>query len=124
LLVDSEAKALNYLERVGYYRLSGYWYPFRELEITQDDSGKLGHFRHDNFQRNSHFKDAVKLYIFDKKLRLLAMDALERIELAVRVDIAYLLGELDIHAQENTSLFHGNFSKKQTEAVIQNIKFG
>ena len=26
-VTDDEA-ALNYLERVGYYRLSGYWYPF------------------------------------------------------------------------------------------------
>lgn len=118
LLVDDEAKALNYLERIGYYRLSGYLYPFRELEITQDDSGKLGYIRRDEFKENSHFKDAVKLYVFDKKLRLLAMDALERIELAVRVDIAHLLGELDVHAQENAGLFHGNFSKKEDDHGI------
>lgn len=37
LLVDNEPAASDYLERIGYYRLSGYWYPFRELELTQDD---------------------------------------------------------------------------------------
>lgn len=30
LAVTDEAKALEYLERIGYYRLSGYWHPFRE----------------------------------------------------------------------------------------------
>lgn len=112
LLVDDEIAALNYLERVGYYRLSGYWYSFRELEITQDKNGNLGYIRHNDFVENSHFKDAVKLYVFDKKLRLLALDALERIELSVRVDIAHFLGESDIHAYENPTLFHGHFSKQ------------
>ena len=54
----------------------------------------------------------MKLYVFDKKLRLLALDALERIELAVRVDVAHLLGKYDPYAHENPDLFHGNFAKK------------
>lgn len=110
--VDNEPAALDYLERIGYYRLSGYWYSFRELELTQGADGKLQYRRKDEFLQGSHFEDAVKLYVFDKKLRLLAIDALERIELAVRVDIAHLLGERDIHAHENPALFHGNFSKQ------------
>lgn len=28
--VTDNAKALDYLERIGYYRLSGYWFAFRE----------------------------------------------------------------------------------------------
>ena len=112
LLVDNEPAALDYLERIGYYRLSGYWYSFRELAITQDADGNLNHHRSDNFIEGSHFEDAVKLYVFDKKLRLLALDALERIELAVRVDIAHLLGEQDIHAHENADLFNGHFSRQ------------
>lgn len=112
LQVDDIPAALDYLQRIGYYRLSGYWYPFRELELTQQADGVLSYFRHDRFGANSHFEDAVKLYVFDKKLRLLALDALERIELAVRVDIAHLLGEYDICAHENAQLFNGHFSKK------------
>lgn len=30
LVVTDRSKALDYLQRIGYYRLSGYWYPFRE----------------------------------------------------------------------------------------------
>ncbi len=112
LLVDNEPAALDYLDRIGYYRLSGYWYSFRQLDIRLNDVGKLTHLRLDQFIDKSHFEDAVKLYVFDKKLRLLALDALERIELSIRVDIAHLLGEQDIHAHENSALFHGHFSRQ------------
>lgn len=109
LIIDNDTAALDYLERIGYYRLSGYWYSFRAIN---EDSREGIPRRLDDFIYNSHFEDAVKLYVFDKKLRLLALDALERIELALRVDIAHLLGELDIYAHENPILFHGNFAKK------------
>ena len=109
LQCDDETAALDYLERIGYYRLSGYWYPFRKMKAES-----TGHsYREDEFIEGSRFKDAVDLYIFDKKLRLLALDALERIELAVRVDVAYLLGGHDTFAQEKPDLFHGNFSRKK-----------
>lgn len=42
----------------------------------------------------------------------MALDALERIEMALRVDVAHLLGEKDPQAHENPNCFHGNFSKK------------
>ena len=111
--VGNEQKALDYLERIGYYRLSGYWYPFRKHKVVTHGKNKLGYVRHDDFVENSYFKDAVKLYVFDKKLRLLALDALERIEMAIRVDVAHLLGEKDVCAHENINLFRGNFSKKK-----------
>lgn len=112
LLVDNEPAALDYLDRIGYYRLSGYWYSFRELENTQAGDDSLPYLRKNQFLENSRFEDAVKIYVFDKKLRLLALDALERVELAVRVDIAHLLGEQDIHAHENARLFNGHFSRQ------------
>jgi len=69
--------------------------------------------RKDSFLNGSRFEDVVKLYIFDKKLRLLALDALERIEMAVRVDVAHLLGEKDPLAHLKPECLHGNFTKKQ-----------
>lgn len=111
LLVDNEPAALNYLARIGYYRLSGYWYPLREIDKAeshkQNKPIRTGHFIAD-----SHFEDVVKLYVFDKKLRLMALDALERIEMAVRVDVAHLLGAKDPCAHENPACLHGNFAKK------------
>ncbi|MDQ7059257.1 MAG: Abi family protein [Ghiorsea sp.] len=111
LQVDDDAKAFNYLERLGYYRLSGYLYPFRRFEVTKGKDGKLiGIKQVDDFIDGTHFKDAVHLYVWDKKLRLLALDALERIEMAVRVDVAHLLGKKDIYAHENANVFYHDFA--------------
>ena len=111
LHVDDRAAALDYLERLGYYRLSGYWYPLRAIDPAASQAqGKA--VRLDTFVPGSRFEDAVRLYVFDKKLRLLALDALERIEMAVRVDVAHLLGRRDARAHENQVHLHGNFTKK------------
>jgi abortive infection bacteriophage resistance protein len=64
------------LASVNYYRLSGYWYPFR----TPDD---------DSFGPNTTFDTVWTRYVFDRRLRLLVMDAVERIEIAVRTQLSY-----------------------------------
>lgn len=109
--MDDPAAALDYLERLGYYRLSGYWYPLRQIDVAASQAQHKP-VRQDSFVADSRFEHVVQLYVFDKKLRLLAMDALERIEMAVRVDVAHLLGRIDPAAHENPDCFHGNFSKK------------
>lgn len=113
LAVENEKAAIDYLERIGYYRLAGYWYPFRKPKENPQGLS----YREDSFLDNSRFEDGVLLYVFDKKLRLLALDALERIELAVRVDVAYLLGEYDTFAHKNNNLFHPNFTRPNPRNV-------
>lgn len=106
MTIDDKDTALKYLRRIGYYRLSGYWYSFRQFKDDQSQQ------RIDQFVSGTHFKHIVDLYIFDKKLRLMALDALERIEVAVRVDIAYTLGQRSPLAHEQADLLHGNFAKR------------
>lgn len=111
LQVTRRDKALDYLERVGYYRLSGYWYPMRQIDRAA--SATTGReVRQDAFIPGSCFEDVVRLYVFDKKLRLLALDALERIEMAVRVDVAHRLGKRHPCAHEIPECLDGNFAKK------------
>lgn len=111
LQVENEAAALDYLGRIGYYRLSGYWYPLRVIDpMASAAQGKA--VRRDDFVPGSRFEDVVRLYVFDKKLRLLALDALERIEMAVRVDVAHLLGQRDPLAHLDPSCLHGNFARR------------
>lgn len=86
LYIADEKKALGYLRTIGYYRLSGYLYSFRCFDPNNAKS------RLDEFLPDSCFEDVKDLYMFDKKLRQLALDALERIEIALRVNIAYTLG--------------------------------
>lgn len=63
------------LSVVSYYRLSGYWYPFRNPD--------------DSFRSGTAFDTIWRHYMFDRRLRLLVMDAIERIEVAVRTQWAY-----------------------------------
>lgn len=109
--ISDSSKAANYLKRIGYYRLSGYWHPFRK-PIVSNDKSLHSLALSDNFRDGTCFSDAVDLYVFDKKLRLLFLDAIERIEIALRVDIASYLGARDIFAHRNKDLLHGNFTKK------------
>lgn len=120
LSITDRGKALEYLERIGYYRLSGYWFPFRErsgiccpLEPRRGRKYKKGQtdrLLFDRFKAGARFEDAVQLYIFDKKLRLLTMDALERIEVALRVDIAHTLGRHNSFAYLDSTHFFAGFS--------------
>lgn len=106
MVIHDEDEARHFLNRLGYYRLSGYWYPFRKLDNTS-------HIRLDAFIEGSQFSDVIGLYLFDRKLRLLALDAIERIELAVQVEVAHRVGARDAFAHENPLELHGNFSRKK-----------
>jgi len=68
----------HYLTHIGYYRLSAYWLPFEQPA----DEGSLS--RNHRFLPDTTFDQILALYIFDRKLRLLVMEAIERIETAVR----------------------------------------
>lgn len=105
MVINDEEKVLQTLERIGYYRLSGYWHSFRDT----DEVGNLL----DTFKTGASFQAAVALYVFDKKLRLLALDALERVEIALRVDISHFLGEQDTFAYNNPDLLARTFTNKR-----------
>ncbi|MDB5847041.1 MAG: UDP-N-acetylmuramoylalanyl-D-glutamate--2,6-diaminopimelate ligase [Rhodoferax sp.] len=120
LNVSDREKALHCLQRMGYYRLSGYWFAFRErsgpccsLDKAQrgkrQDKGET--LALDRFKKGATFQHAVDLYVFDKGLRLLVTDALERVEVALRVDLSHTLGRLDSFAYLRAELFHGSFSQ-------------
>jgi abortive infection bacteriophage resistance protein len=122
LIVTDRSKARECLRRIGYYRLSGYWFPFRErsgpVTLLGNRGGKPARpskvetLALDEFRPGATFENAVRLYVFDKKLRLLAMDSLERIEVALRVDISHTLGEIDPFAYLRPELFHKDFSQE------------
>jgi abortive infection bacteriophage resistance protein len=71
------------LQQVSYYRLSGYWYPFRQLDPAQPDTPL------DDFKAGTTFDEVWTRYVFDRCLRLLVLDAIERIEVSVRSQLAY-----------------------------------
>lgn len=89
MIIPDRNRAQRKLSQIGYYRLSGFWYPCREFEPGNKNR------RADNFQKDINFNDIIQLYLFDKKLRLLMMDAIERIETHLRSVIAHEMGYHD-----------------------------
>ena len=108
LTITDDARATAALERIGYYRLSGYWYPLRSSTVTNPGNVRVVQ---DNFRPGSEFGQIIDLYVFDKKLRLLTLDAIERVEVALRTDIALLLGQHSPTAHRDPAFLHGKFAK-------------
>jgi len=74
-LISEPNILIKQLEVVNYYRLSGYWYPFK----NKDNS----------FKSNTTFEKIWRRYTFDRQLRCLVIDAIERVEIAVRTAVVY-----------------------------------
>lgn len=70
----------RYLSQISYYRFSAYCLPFEALS----ESGERTH----SFRTGTTFDEILALYIFDRKLRLLVLEAIERIEVSVRTQWA------------------------------------
>jgi Abi-like protein len=75
---NDHARALEWLQRIGYYRLSAYFIPFRNGAS-------------DEFRPGVTLDQILELYKFDGGLRLLTMQAMDRIEIAVRAVVTYEL---------------------------------
>lgn len=72
LLIANQERAKKYLATIGYFRLTGYMYHLQE----NDGSHK--------FKNGISFNDIILHYHFDKKLRAVVNEYLERIEVALR----------------------------------------
>ncbi len=73
LLIDDVAEAEHYLRFIGYYRLSAYALPLQQSSLADKP-----------FKPGATYRNILNLYRFDRELRLLVMDAVERIEVAAR----------------------------------------
>ena len=102
LIIDDDDLALFHLKTISYYRLSAYWHPFRKTE--QDD------VLSDDFEEGTQFTEVIRLYEFDRRLRLLVMDAIERIEVYARTLFAYHIGHrYGAFGHTRAANFHHNF---------------
>jgi abortive infection bacteriophage resistance protein len=113
LIFEDESKANEYLRRIGYYRLSAYCYPFRESTLDRDGTRRTL----DIFRTGTTFKDVTDLYAFDKALRLILLDSIERIEVSLRTEVALCLGRIDPWAHRLASNFSDGF-QKSTDAGV------
>lgn len=122
MLIDDHDRARHYLAHLNYYRLAAYWLPFEQDHATH------------TFRPGTSFDKVLDHYIFDRELRLLVMDAIERFEVSLRAQWAYHLAHTyGPHAHLEKRLFkprwrHGenvtalqDTVKKSSEAFIRHF---
>ena len=111
LFVPDSAAAEHYLRHIGYYRLSAYALPLQQHGMP----GKP-------FKAGASFDDIVNLYRFDRELRLLATDAIERIEVAVR---SVIVNEMSVrhgpHWFMDAVHFNGGVSRFKHPELLDKI---
>ena len=76
LVVEDRPSAIHWLSQVSYYRLRGYTFPFQ-------NNAEVGH----PFWKPTELTWLRELYEFDRNLRLVVMDGIERVEVAVRTQV-------------------------------------
>jgi abortive infection bacteriophage resistance protein len=75
-LVADREELLRRLNSVSYYRLSGYLYPFRQTASEQYFAGTT-------------LKVIWNRYCFDRRFRVLVLDAIERVEVSARTKLVH-----------------------------------
>ncbi len=81
LQIQDETRARHFLEAVSFFRLTPYMRPFQLADDPQH-----------GFRSDVGFRNLTRLYDFDRRLRLLVMDAVERVEVAARAVISNHMG--------------------------------
>ena len=79
MLFRNEPQAAELLKNISYYRLKGYWWDM-QTDYTLH-----------TLKPNTYFEDIIERYNFDRHLRLILFDAIERIEIALRTKMIYHL---------------------------------
>lgn len=92
LIVDDATAAEGVLQRLGYYRFAAYAYSFR-TPLSDDAQRQTSvQYRGDQFVEGTRFEWIAELAAFDRRLRATVLEGLECFELALRVQVAYVLG--------------------------------
>ena len=102
MIVEDRRRAARYLNHINYYRLRAYWLLYEEPGCA------VSH----QFKEGTRFEQALSLYIFDRKFRLLVMEAIERIEISFRTRFAYVLGS---RYGSHAYLDHGPFKSQSIQ---------
>lgn len=80
LMADRD-QLMGRLKVVNYYRLSGYLYPFRLRDAAGNPT--------DSLIPGTTLETIWRRYNFDRRLRIILLDVIERIEVAVRTRLVY-----------------------------------
>lgn len=101
MTVEDEEFASECLRIVGYYRLSAYWLPYEKAPTGQTTRSK-------KFRSGTSFDQVHSIYVFDRNLRMLLLEAIERIEIHIRARWVFCMSEKHgAHSHLDCSNFNG-----------------
>ena len=107
--VSDVSEAENTISRIGYYRI------LPHIRFFQEVNG--------NFKPGINFNEIIELYNFDRKLRLLCFDAIERIEICMR---SFMIEELCVphgpHFYIDPAHFISPYHYNNTQSIASSIK--
>ncbi|MBQ2922290.1 MAG: Abi family protein [Tyzzerella sp.] len=122
LIISNNAKAINYIRNIGYFRLKAYFYPLYK-------EPKHKHL----FKQGASFDKLMNMYRFDRKLRLLLFNEIEKIEVAFRSTIVNIVSDVlgdifwmterkyfksEFHFNSSLSLIQSEYEKSKEEFII------
>lgn len=108
LNITPEDNAEHYLSHISYYRLGEYWH-----SMQYDKEKHL-------FKENSRFSDVIALYSFDRELRILLFDVIEKIEISLRTKLIYHLShEINPWWFQNFDLFTDSMALVKTLSNLE-----
>jgi abortive infection bacteriophage resistance protein len=111
LIIGDEDRALHMLEHYNHHRLRPYWYLFEANHKTR------------KFIPGITFEDILRLYDFDRRLRLIVLDAIERIEVSVKSQWAYKMGDFHgphAHLDKSISIHKPRWTQNKN-ALIKEV---
>lgn len=86
MIISDEHKALKKIETIGYYKIKGFAYALVRPENCTEGYNNV------SFE-GVKFDEVILRYYQDKNLRIYLLHAIEKIEVSVKVGIAYVLGK-------------------------------
>jgi len=108
-LIADRHDLISKLETVNYFRLTGYLHPYKKPD-------------NEEYQVGTTFETVWNRYRFDRRLRFIVLDGIERIEVAVKTEIANRFsdqfGPLGYVSKDNLPLIY----RKKHKALIQKIE--
>ncbi|KDA02734.1 Abi family protein [Hyphomonas oceanitis] len=112
MVIVDEDLVKRWLVTVGYYRLSAYWLPYEKPAQDNQTRSKV-------FFPGTPFESVVDIYTFDRQLRLLVTEAIERVEIALRTSWTYHLSHASgPHAHMNAEFFDSGWSHAKRIATM------
>jgi len=111
VIIQDKDTARHHLSYISYYRFCGYAIEFEGDRVNGEKQ----------YRNGTTFEQILDCYVFDRKLRLLVIDSIERIEIAIRT---VMINELALkynnaHWYLDKSLFLPQFNHND---LIQSIK--